>query len=312
MSAITDIWRQLVRRRLWPVALLLLGALVAVPVLLRSDPAVAPAAPVAPVVATGDALDKPVVALASNDPATVGRRHVLGVRKDPFAPAPVPTVTHKAQSSASTATAASTTAAAGPSTSASSSAGFSSPSSTSSTSSGSGTAAPAPSTPSTPAPATPAKPKAKTYPLYSLSVRFGDAASSALTGMRLLRLQPLPDADSPVAIYLGPGPDKRSAVFLVDESATPDGDGTCKPNRSECEKVVLRAGDTEFFDVKDPETGQVSHTYELDLVSIVHPKATAARKAKDARAARGHASRAGVARTAGQVARVVGLLDPAL
>ena len=34
MTLITDTWRQLVERRLWPIALLLLAALVAVPVLL--------------------------------------------------------------------------------------------------------------------------------------------------------------------------------------------------------------------------------------------------------------------------------------
>ena len=38
MSIVTDIWRQLVRRRLWPVALLLVAALAAVPLLLAKDP----------------------------------------------------------------------------------------------------------------------------------------------------------------------------------------------------------------------------------------------------------------------------------
>ena len=41
MNVVTTIWRQLVRRRLWPVAVLLLAALVAVPVLLAREPAVA-------------------------------------------------------------------------------------------------------------------------------------------------------------------------------------------------------------------------------------------------------------------------------
>ena len=38
MSVLTDIWRQLVQRRLWPVAVLLIAALVAVPLLLAKDP----------------------------------------------------------------------------------------------------------------------------------------------------------------------------------------------------------------------------------------------------------------------------------
>ena len=44
MNVVTTTWRQLVRRRLWPVALLLLAALVAVPVLLAREPAGARAA----------------------------------------------------------------------------------------------------------------------------------------------------------------------------------------------------------------------------------------------------------------------------
>ena len=38
MSLITDTWHQLVQRRLLPVAVLLLAALVAVPLLLAKDP----------------------------------------------------------------------------------------------------------------------------------------------------------------------------------------------------------------------------------------------------------------------------------
>ena len=38
MSFLTDIWRQLKERRLWPVALLLVAAIVAVPLVLAKDP----------------------------------------------------------------------------------------------------------------------------------------------------------------------------------------------------------------------------------------------------------------------------------
>ena len=48
MSVVTDTWRQLVRRRLWPVALLLVAALVAVPFAARQGPRAASAAPAAP------------------------------------------------------------------------------------------------------------------------------------------------------------------------------------------------------------------------------------------------------------------------
>ena len=38
MSAVTNMWRQLVQRRLWPVAILLIAALAAVPLTLAKEP----------------------------------------------------------------------------------------------------------------------------------------------------------------------------------------------------------------------------------------------------------------------------------
>ena len=92
MNVLTTTWRQLVRRRLWPVAILLVAALAAVPVLLSRDPAPVPppeqpaAAPAEQSAKADDALAEPVVAKASADDRS-RRRRVLGVRKDPFTPA---------------------------------------------------------------------------------------------------------------------------------------------------------------------------------------------------------------------------------
>jgi hypothetical protein len=287
MTLITDTWRQLVERRLWPIALLLLAALIAVPVLLASDPAPAPAPATTTAPASTDdpiAASKPIVAQATSfDDSS---RHVLGAPKDPFKPAVLPKPT---PAPSTTVTTSKTTLAKATAANTASSSGGSS-TSTTSTSTGTGSTPSTPSTPSggggtttTPPPssAPPSKPKA--YELYSLTVRFGDA-SGDLTKQRLKRLAPLPDAEDPVAIYLGPGPDKRSAVFLVDASVTPQGDGTCKPYAADCQTVTLHEGDTEFFDVKDPATGAVSKTYELDLLDIVRKSTTSARKAKTARA----------------------------
>ena len=99
MSFVTDTWRQLVRRRLWPVALLLVAAIAAVPLLLGKDPEPA-AAPPAPTADSGAKLavdtSDPVVKVASADGAR--RRRVLGAAKDPFEPAPAKKV-KKSQSS---------------------------------------------------------------------------------------------------------------------------------------------------------------------------------------------------------------------
>jgi hypothetical protein len=346
MNALTDIWRQLVRRRLWPVALLLLGALVAVPVLLSSSPAPLPVAPPAPTTtsAKADALTDPVVELASTDG---DRRHVLGARKDPFRPGPVPKAKKPAATNPSSSPSTATTASTGSTTPSPSTSGAPTGGSGSSGTGTSGTpSAPSPTPPSssTPPPASTPPAKKPTYPLYSLVVRFGDASADSLATSRIKRLQPLPDATNPVAIYLGPGPDKKSAVFLVDASVTPQGDGSCKPYAADCQTVALHPGETEFFDVKDPITNAVTSTYELDLVSMVHKTTASARKARasaatsrsGARVLRKHLGKGGplrwaydrssgtvakldtrewkatVARAGEQVAHVVAVLQPGM
>src|SRR3954462_5715405 len=87
MKLVTDTWRQLVQRRLWPVALLLLGALVAVPFVLGKSPE--PAAPVSAVPAPGGlkasaAGADPIGSMACGEDALPTHR-ALGDRHNPFA-----------------------------------------------------------------------------------------------------------------------------------------------------------------------------------------------------------------------------------
>jgi hypothetical protein len=246
MNVVTTTWRQLVRRRLWPVALLLLAALVAVPVLLarEAEPVPAPADPV-PVTTTkaDDAIAEPVVAKVTPEDRS-RRRRVLGVRKDPFAPAPPKKSKNKESTAADTATVAED--AVGGSTV---------------PSSGSGVAV------SVPTPAEPEK-KPRTYEAESLIVRFGDGEAESLERLVLEKLQPLPDDETPLLIYMGLTGDGKKAIFMVDASLEAAGDGDCKPHKSNCETIELAAGETEFFDVADPETGEVAGSLQLDIVDI--------------------------------------------
>jgi hypothetical protein len=243
MNVVTNIWRQLVRRRLWPVAVLLVAALAAVPVLLTRDPEPV-AATVDPVPAVSakadDAIAEPVVAkVEASDRGR--RRRVLGARKDPFEPAPV-----KKPKKAKTADA--TPAVVPP---------------TENPGGGAGGGSPAPSGGSTVP-----KPKPKVYPADSLVIRFGDAASETLPKMVLAKLRPLPDDVTPLLMYMGLTDHGNKAKFLVDDSLEVTGDGTCKPHPSNCETIELAAGETEFFDVIDPETGDITGSFELDLIKI--------------------------------------------
>jgi hypothetical protein len=253
MNVLNSTWRQLVRSRLWPVAVLLVAALAAVPFLLsrEAEPVATPSLPSAGSSAkVSDSLGEPVI-----DPATPEqrsrRRRVLGVRKDPFAPE---AVKHpkKAKKKAKKAT----PKPAQPKASAPSS------------SSGGSTS---PSLPSVPVVITPTKPKV-TYPKGSLLVRFGDAAADSLDRLVVKKLDALPKETSadetPLLVYTGLTKNHKKAIFLVDESLEPTGDGTCQPHPSSCETVELAKGDTEFFDLVDPETGEVTAQYELDLVDI--------------------------------------------
>jgi len=261
MSFFSNIGHQLVERRLWPVAILLVAALAAIPVVLAKDPETPPATAVVQAEGENVLTEAPIVTQASID--AVNSRKVLGKAKNPFgmpkppkaAPTDKPSASVLPQDQKDT----------GKSTS---STGSTSPSS-------GGTTSPvAPVAPTTPT--TPAKP-AKTYDKYDLTVRFGDSAGSP-SRMTLKRLQPLPKTDLPALIYLGVSKDGKRAIFLLEQGVQVVGDGECDPTPEDCETLRLRAGETEFLDVAD-ETGAVTAQYQLDLVKIHKGKTSSASRA---------------------------------
>jgi hypothetical protein len=266
MSVLSDTWRQLVRRRLLPVAILLVAALVALPFVLAKEPAPV-AAPMSAKPSTAPAASaataEPIVTLVQDGERTK-RRRVLGARKNPFEPAPVK-LAGPARTTARTVTRQQTQP---------DSTGGSTP-----VSSGPVSVGPSPTTPTVTVPTAPKK----TYELYSLTVRFGDASSETLDRMHLGRLKALPSVEEPVLVYLGVKDDKKTAVFLVDSNVVAQGDGTCRPHPSNCETIHLREGETEFFDVVD-EKGNVMAQYQLDLIDIKQSKTASAAQARKARA----------------------------
>jgi len=254
VNVLTTTWRQLVRLRLWPLAVLLVAALAAVPFLLSREAEPIVETPVASASAESSkvsgTLAEPVVAAATTEDRS-RRRRVLGSRKDPFEPAPVkkPKKAKKAKKAAA-------------------------PKQRPDDAKPDSPAASTPSVPSAPivVPAAPVKPK-KVYKKGSLIVRFGDATSGDLQRINLQKLAGLPQdsagADSePLLVYLGLTKNGKKAKFLVDASLDATGDGTCKPHPASCETIELAKGETEFFDLVDPETGEISSQFELDLVDI--------------------------------------------
>jgi hypothetical protein len=276
MNVITDTLRQLVRRKLWPVAVVLVGALVAVPLMLAKSPESTAQATAAN---AGKAESLPATFVSADDPAaTTKRRRVLGAAKDPFAPAELPKAKKKKHAKAKAkATDSETT---GTKTDDTSSSG------SGDTSSGSGGTATPPVAPQPTATPTP------TIPAFSIKVRFGSTdGAEALAARTVERLSVLPDEENPLVVYRGIEDGGKVAVFELTGGIDAQGDGTCAPTPENCEYVKLRAGETEFFTVPaepakteptDPSTDaptdpaatpEPQAQFQLDLVKI-YKKAT--------------------------------------
>jgi hypothetical protein len=277
MGFLRNVVTDLVEKRLWPVALGLLLALAAVPVLLggaaESEPAATAALPAtpgpAPTARAQIAVDVPVPA----------NREREGELRNPFKHPEV-----KAPSEPSTPPSSVAAAPAengdegGADAPASPPAGGGTPSG--------GGSSPAESSPASPPAPSADAPKADPLDAYRISVRFG-RTGKVKTRRNLARLTPLPTVDNPFFVFLGVLEGGKRAVFLVSADAKPTGDGICKPSPTACETIELRVGDTEYFDL-ERESGPVQ--YELDLLSIRKEEAGSA---SEAVAARARASKAG-------------------
>ena len=239
-----SVWADLVDKRLWPVALALVVAVVAVPVLLhKSAKPVDAAAPVPNASATGPRL--PVGTDVSLEQDHAQGLLGLGHLHDPFHQLHVPKsasgITSSTLGPSSSSTTSSTTSAGGSSSSGSSSSGGSSGGGSSSSGG------------STTHKATSAK----------VSVQFGPTGRS-LKSYSLTPGTALIAASDPVLVLLGVQ-NNGKAAFLVSSDASPQGDGSCSPSRSVCTTMYMRSGDTAFIDVA-ATGGNVQ--YELDVKKV--------------------------------------------
>ncbi len=270
MSFFKSLWADLVEKRLWPVAAVLLLALVAVPVVLARGGEEVAAAPLG---ATGAAGPAELTAQVALDPIAPTRSDRAGAVRDPFKQRKLP----KAPAAA-TATAVATAPASGTPATPSTSQGPSvTPQPSSPSAGGSAGSGPTPTTPATP---TPPRPKADRLDSYVVTLRFGRTGSDR-SRRTVERLTPLPSAENPFFVYLGALSDRRTAVFLLSSDVKATGEGACKPRASSCEIVELRRGDTELLDVTGAD-GKVTQ-YQLDVLLVSREREAAARQAVAAR-----------------------------
>ena len=297
------VFEDLRRRRLLPVAILLLVALVAVPVLMlkKADPA--PVGTSVPAVAAGtaDGLPSPKEALAGDKPlvslAVLKQSSDLDsfASKNPFKPMEqVSTGGAESAPAVAPAPVAPAPGAGGPpgGSPGGGLGGVSPGGSPSAPDGGSGGGGggggggtptkPAP--PTNPPPATePDKPQRKLT--YALDLTFtSPRGEKSLRNVAKLRM--LPNEASPLLVFLGIGTSNDKAVFLIDSSLTVEsGEGDCKPSAANCATLALEPGQVGRF-VDDQ-----GRRYELgiDQIRLVSATAAAARVARSARAERARA-----------------------
>ena len=291
MNALTDPLRQVARdlvdKKLWPIAVLLLVALIAVPLLIGSpsEKTPAPAAPVA-----GAPGKESLISVA--DQAVVDKDRPGKIR-DPFYDPPDP----PAVGSAAPAAPSAGSAPAGGSTGGGSTGGGST----------------ANGNPGTPSPSTPksAAPGPSTQPVAPAaeSVHYRTVVR-AYAGERgrprpVSRLTPFGAVSDPIALYLGvTRSDALYAVFLLGSDATAQGEANCEDK--DCRIIGLKAGGRQVITVR-PSGGE-PRRYRLEAVSV--RAVTTDRATASTMRARVHPEGRKVMREMWQDARTAAALEP--
>ena len=253
--------RDLVDKRLWPVALLLLVALVAVPVVIGSSASDAPAP--APIVAAAkSAPAAPKAAITVADTAVVGHSRP-GAVSDPFFDPPAPD-TGSASGGASTATAAG-------STGATPSQGATPSKSTTTTTTTPATPATSTPPPTTTTPATPADARAERT-VFGTRLSFGEP-DAAVSGVS--RLEALGGDTNPALLYLGTTGGGGYAAFLLGPNALSQGDAECA--ETTCRVIAMKEGDTQVVGVRDEDGTARQYTLKIDEITrrVTHTVAAA-------------------------------------
>jgi hypothetical protein len=278
---ILELWHDLRAKRLWPVAALLVAALVAVPVMLKKNSSTPPA-PTPPAASASSAGDNSKAVVVADTGTAQGS--TLGVfnKKDPFKPDkavlsaahPKPTPAPKSSSPSAPA-------------------GGNTPSGGNGSGSGSGNGGGVPVTPQ------PTKPQAPKGPFaYTVDVKFGKRGETRVHH-DVEKLDVLPNQNNPLLVFLGVNTAGDTAVFLTDTSLKAAGEGTCKPNGDTCSFLYLKLDkNANTEDLSEVAADGSGTEYTLTLLAIhkvpVSELAKGAKKA--AAAARAEARRAHIER----------------
>jgi hypothetical protein len=249
-----DLWLDLKEKRLAPVAIILLAALIAVPIVLAKGTSDTTTTPTA---ATPTTTVATAAVVTTSTGPTDSKLQTFSSR-DPFEPTVrVSTATSTTTTSTGTGTGTST----GTSTSGSSG--------SSGSTSGGGTTGSQPSTgtgTTTPSGTGNTTGETKTTLFtYTVDLRFGQGGS-VKAYKNVKRLELIPTADNPKVVFLGVTTSAKTAVFLVDKNIGVDtAGGKCQPSADECTFLYLRPdADHDQAQLTDAD-GTVYHLRVLDI-----------------------------------------------
>ena len=279
----TDLVHDLREKKLWPVAAVLLLALVAAPALLlksssadSGDPAAAP-----PAQATPDAAEAALVTLADGSTADASDLESFE-EKNPFGDGrDAPESTESGGELPTTGELDELLGGGGDAPASGGAPPASSPDAPASPPSGGGDD-------------TPAKPVAYAY---EVDVRFGRRDGEPRLYRGLQRLDVLPRSAAPLLVFLGVSPTGKTAIFLLDSSVSQNGDGRCQPSKDECTFIHLNTERNHNLHFLTTEDGR---EYAIRLLEIrkerVERRARSSRAARSAPGARGARARSAARR----------------
>jgi hypothetical protein len=289
MSFVKSILGDLREKKLWPVAAVLLVAVIAVPVVLSKGSSSSNLAPVAQLPSTGSgaAAASGLPAVSVSSVPSEGR--INGKGRNPFAQFGGSTSSTGTTGS----TAAATTAASGTPT-ASSGASSTSGSGTSSGGTGaSGSGSSSSGTVSTPPSITnPTPPRAPAgltaTESYDVSLAITNSSGGVDTFAPLERLSVLPSTRSPLLVELGVLKGGNRVLFAVQPGAVVSGPGSCIPGPVDCELLSLAPGQTEALGAQSSSgTSQVALFAVNEIAAAKHASSAEADKARRATSAAG-------------------------
>jgi hypothetical protein len=291
--------RDLFERRLWPVIVVLLVAIIAVPLMLRktASATVTPVPPAPPLAGATAPVQRTTARLSV---------HALEVSmpRDPFASGmpklsaqPASKTTSAGTSSPATTASTTTTAASmvSPAPTTSSSGSASPPAATTTPTTTTTTTAPTTTTTSATTTTTttsgssfiPPVPEIQSWTVYAVDIRVGTGSFASLTS-DVARLTPLPSVVEPKAMFMGVLSGGDGAVFALGAGVQHAGPGVCRPDRLRCAAIVLHVGQTEQL-----ITQAAGGPRELDL-SLVNISSRVTHSQDDALAAFHRHSAAGL------------------